>query len=170
MALPLSRGITVVSGGQIPSTLLNSLQDSIIGGKHGPKTLQISVAGIEGDAVTTYSFADGAYIVPASRNLDIAVPLHESDRIISYGIQSENITAAADFITFSLHKSATRFGAAVEGFPTTTVSGIGIHKDIFTLTTPETIATDFRYFIVCQAAANAGDMRLNTFFVTYDRP
>ncbi|KKK94428.1 hypothetical protein LCGC14_2682950, partial [marine sediment metagenome] len=39
MALPSSRDITLAEGTQIPSTLLNNLQDMIIGGKTGPEVV-----------------------------------------------------------------------------------------------------------------------------------
>ena len=169
MTLPLTRDITLASKTQIPSTLLNNLQDMIIGGKHGPKTKKISPSSYESQA--THGFADNKGTYSASDNGDVGFGLNDGERILSYGVLTENFSAAGDHFILLLSRADSGVAVALDGVKLTTTSGIAKHKDIFTLATPETVSGDNHYFLAIQAdGGNVGSVALYTTFVTYDRP
>jgi hypothetical protein len=84
MTLPGSRDITLASGTQIPSTLLNNLQDMIIGSKHPTRIIQLN-KGL-GFGVGAFRETPETIISPAAASplsAGFSIPLHIGDRILS---------------------------------------------------------------------------------------
>ncbi len=168
MALPLTRDITLASGTQIPSTLLNNLQDMIIGGKSGPRTLVIPAAMIAQENAT-YLLNNNTLRFSASANSDCPVLLNTGDRITSYSIVTRN-SIAADKINFSLAKSAETVLTFLDGVTATDTSGAGLHTDTIILATPEIVATGESYIMTAQAdGGNSSTVDLFRYLVVYDR-
>lgn len=97
MALPTSRDYPATDAGDLAHTVVNNLQDAIVNGAHGLKTLMLPAAMAETDYVQplTYETA-GKYgsSSSATSQIDVPIPLHVGDRIHRvkvYGQEGDNV-------------------------------------------------------------------------------
>ena len=98
MALPIDRDITLANGTQIPSTLLNNLQDMIIDRKHGLITKRIAAPGNRAADVGDWlELIDGRFIqaVNASEGCHIHLPLETGAVLTSLTVYLNETGAGA---------------------------------------------------------------------------
>lgn len=112
MTLPSSRDITLATGTQIPSTLLNTLQDMIIGDKHGPKTIQIGIGLSAGSG--SASAALYVLVITGSVATTMSIPLHIGDRIISADVWIQDDTGVNETVTASIAELDHATGVAID--------------------------------------------------------
>lgn len=110
MTLPTSRDLTLAPGTQIPSSLLNNLQDAIIGGKHGPLTFFLS--SIDGFTDGTPSGVSGYVELAANNEVYKAIALPFGTQITAIDVYVEMSNLADTFDT--------GLSAGVDGFVGTT--------------------------------------------------
>lgn len=103
MSLPSSRDITINSGDPIPSSLLNKLQDCVVGRKKPPYTRsapsnQLSIWGSTPWPLGTSGFTTSAGVLAG----DVFLPVEEGDRIT--GITVSSFGTGALTVTHNLYK------------------------------------------------------------------
>jgi hypothetical protein len=83
MPLPQSRDITATAASAVPSNTFNVIQDCIIGGKHGTKTLWLPpMSRVANDTNITFTNGYAFASAPAAAMNYVALPMDEGSRIV----------------------------------------------------------------------------------------
>ncbi len=182
MALPTSRDITLASKTVIPSTLLNNIQDMIVGRKHGLQTLVIPTPAAmaergatgSGSALDTeFGIGDARWRLAAGDATTLAYPimLPVGTRIIAYSVHGEVLTDGDDFDVGLRRQPGTSTSGVVVDGPTTSPTTVALHKVEVTLGAPHVMLADNGYTVTCRiVGSNSGDIRARCATVDYDRP
>lgn len=157
MALPQSRDITLAPGTQIPSSLLNNLQDFLVDGRfHQSTTKQIHVSKGTGAGVT---YAGGRVAMTAGDTLDIGLDVVATENISSYAV-TLNVDTGGDQNDMQLIR---RTGGGSESVLDTTAAPttVGDHE-VFNLFFGAVIVGGSDSFVIRISAdgGNAGTTRV----------
>lgn len=168
MALPGSRDLTLIDGVSfIPSSVINNLQDCVVGGKHGNKVLNLpanSALVLSG----TVTRAEGMLTVTVSAELHWLLPLHQGDRIKQIAVLSSG-NGVADITTLAVRKCSAAGavstlapgGSSPANMPAPPPTMYTLDVDDYVIGAGETL------WVRADPTANAV---LYGCFVTYDRP
>lgn len=188
MALPTSRDVTFAPGSQIPSSVLNNIQDNIIGAKHGDVTRYIPIPIIQttgtspslGDFfgnITTpissnspYYTAAGTGAVPDGR-IAVPLPISIGDRIKQIDAfvydnagGSVNIALTKHLLTGVPPGTTSSIGGTTVSGSTTTLQKLSI------LSLTEVAVADTIYHFNCLIDGSHPSLRFYAATVTFDRP
>lgn len=107
MALPFTRDVTISSGTQIPSTLLNNLQDMVVGGKHGEiRRLTSGVDGIwDGQPDVDVGMSVGFLRWTGNGTWTIPLEVHFGERLKDLFVTSKPGTIGDNFDSCVLSSS-----------------------------------------------------------------
>ncbi len=172
MALPTTRDITLAPGSQIPSTLLNNLQDAIISGAHGLLWHKIGAADWNGNSAqinaATISFASASIGVGPNRWSaasagQIAVwspPFTEGSVIEEFEIHEQDNNVTPNEIrcresTFGVDSSTSLLGlftfATAAADKLTSIDSTN-YGSVLPLTLVSTLVQDFRFGLTTSTA------------------
>lgn len=173
MSLPESRNQTCTPTSPVSSQLSNDLQDCIIGGWHGPRTMNLSPNGGNG---TMLQAAERIVAAGVGQHWLWALPLHAGDRVqsIAWGYVPNGGGGPGTLATFALVRR-TFAGPAASDSVVGSVLGVGFDPDsqykVATLTLAGAgyvlLPTDDYFLRILSGGASDHFM---TCHVTYDRP
>ena len=181
MALPSSRDITLAQGTQIPSTLLNNLQDMIIGGKTGPEVVAIPgsagvPAGASPDPVNPSGDIFGSrWDITVGQFMEITFPVTVApgDRITDFRGFGEILTAADQFSVQLLKRDASVATGSSIGviIGTTNLSPttVGFKKVGQAVSPAEVVVADTSYWIYMTVIGTAGAGGMRFYHAQYTR-
>lgn len=161
MTLPLTRDITLALGTQIPSTLLNTLQDMIIGGKHGPKTIAIpGAAGDPGPSAAVMPTSDvfgSRWTIATTQIGEIFYPVTVAigDRITDFRAFGEIQNAGDTFSVTLLKRAGTTSTAVLISSIIVSPSTVAFHKVGAPVSPGEVVVADTSYYIYVTGTAGA---------------
>jgi len=145
MTLPLSRDITLANGTQIPSTLINALQDAIVGGRHGEiRRIVPASAGSPENSTDGFSCVGGSLQLSSGTAWNIPLVGLEVGSILHEVYLVTQVTDADDYFDYGFYNRSSGLGAV-----DTTTLGAATHTDPVDITgAPLTIASGMSLGVV----------------------
>jgi len=165
MALPQDRDATLAPGSQIPSALLNNIQDMIIGARHGDiRKLTPANMGMFSISGATNINADNSVNLEPSQTMFIPLRVVGGDVIVDAElfIVSHSVITGANTFTSQLYRGATAVGAGgVKTAGTAPVRDIVVTgSDIAVVALPATLK-DGSFSVQVITGANADATRIS---------
>jgi hypothetical protein len=124
MALPTTRDLTLSPSDPVPSALLNTLQDQIIGGKHPTFETPIAACDFALEAGGTASLNNGQWTFGAVSVIDAACRVRAGEKIVQAVVECNR--GGAGTIIVSLVRRANGSGVPVTVATTTISTGTGL--------------------------------------------
>ena len=175
--LPTSRDVTLVADAEVPSSLLNNLQDCIVGGKHGAKTKTLAAATANANATSGFQYAatagsgnDELWESLASTDETVVVPLNldVGDRLVSVKAW---VQAVGGTVSIRLYKEDLSNGTETQLGSTATSSGTTRQALTVTPTAPgEVVASGFKYWLAVLAVTTTSAKRFWGGEMVYEHP
>jgi hypothetical protein len=124
MALPTTRDITLSPDDPVPSALLNTLQDQIIGGKHPIFEIPIAACDFAPEAGSSASLGNGQWTFGAVSVVAAACRVRAGAKIVQAVVEVNR--GGAGTIIFSLLRRANGSGVAVAIGTVSLTTGTGL--------------------------------------------
>ena len=172
MALPSSRDFDAVDAGPLPAATVNNLQDAVVGGKHGEKTLLLAGSMLsDGSGANPIDWVDGIVLGHTSGTsiANAPIPLCAGDRIKTIKVYIDDGASSAFTVTYYVLDLTSSAGTPVLDSDSDTSSGGGGQEVVeldginYTLT-----ATGAAYVKINIPTGN--NNRIKGVTVLYDRP
>lgn len=162
MALPTTRDVTMAPGSQIPSTLLNNLQDMIIGGKHGALRQTRGIGSMMSQASEFISTSSGPNISASTGQHSAGnVEAFVGHRIQEYWGYGEVQSGGDTFKVELRFMPSTTTTTTVVGSKQTSPSGAAFHEVGEVLGAPHVVVDDRLYTVFMEATVgNAGNITI----------